>query len=220
MRSLAFVTVGALALAVSTPSFASVSMVSSAAALGANDSIDWGQTNGATPFAVVSGGGVVANVTTSGSGLYRIDQDGGWAGNFTPGDRLVWTVYSGPDITINFATPVFGAGAQIQSNFFGEFIARVTASDGVNSYSFASPGDSNGSSDGSAIFIGVLSSTQTLTSLTFTLDSAASNPNDFAINAVQLNTAVVPEPASWALMIVGFGLVGVSVRRRKAAIAA
>jgi hypothetical protein len=30
----------------------------------------------------------------------------------------------------------------------------------------------------------------------------------------------VPEPASWALMIVGFGLVGVSMRRRKAAIAA
>lgn len=220
MRSLAVVTVGALALAVSTPSFASVSLVSSAAGLGANDSIDWGQTNGATPFAAVSGGGVVANVTTSGSGLYRIDQSNGWNGNFTSGDRLVWTVGQGPDITINFATPVFGAGAQIMSNYFGGFIARVTASDGVNSYSFTSPGDANGNSDGSAIFIGVLSSTKTLTSLTFTLDSAAGNPNDFAINAVQLNTAVVPEPASWALMIVGFGLVGVSVRRRKAAIAA
>lgn len=32
--------------------------------------------------------------------------------------------------------------------------------------------------------------------------------------------AAVPEPASWALMIVGFGLVGVSMRRRKSAVAA
>lgn len=31
---------------------------------------------------------------------------------------------------------------------------------------------------------------------------------------------VVPEPQSWALMIAGFGLVGVSMRRRKAALAA
>ena len=30
----------------------------------------------------------------------------------------------------------------------------------------------------------------------------------------------VPEPATWALMIVGFGLVGVSMRRPKAAMAA
>jgi hypothetical protein len=28
--------------------------------------------------------------------------------------------------------------------------------------------------------------------------------------------AAVPEPASWAMLIAGFGLVGVSARRRKA----
>lgn len=32
-------------------------------------------------------------------------------------------------------------------------------------------------------------------------------------------SAAVPEPASWALMIVGFGMVGVTLRRRKAVIA-
>lgn len=31
---------------------------------------------------------------------------------------------------------------------------------------------------------------------------------------------VVPEPQTWALMVLGFGLIGVSVRRRKAAVAA
>lgn len=34
---------------------------------------------------------------------------------------------------------------------------------------------------------------------------------------VSLNTAAVPEPATWALMILGFGLVGASLRRRQQA---
>jgi len=37
--------------------------------------------------------------------------------------------------------------------------------------------------------------------------------DDIAANAV-------PEPASWAMLIMGFGLVGAAARRRKAAVAA
>jgi PEP-CTERM motif len=43
-----------------------------------------------------------------------------------------------------------------------------------------------------------------------------SNSNSFQI----LETAGVPEPASWALMIGGFGLAGASLRRRRSAVAA
>ena len=43
--------------------------------------------------------------------------------------------------------------------------------------------------------------------------------NAVLLDDVSVN-ATVPEPATWALMIVGFGLVGVSVRRRNTAIAA
>ncbi|TFU01516.1 PEP-CTERM sorting domain-containing protein [Polymorphobacter arshaanensis] len=46
-------------------------------------------------------------------------------------------------------------------------------------------------------------------------------PSDhFVIDDLSLNFAAVPEPASWTLMIAGFGMVGASVRRRKAALAA
>ncbi len=38
---------------------------------------------------------------------------------------------------------------------------------------------------------------------------------DFVVNDAN---GAVPEPATWALMIAGFGLTGVSMRRRKASV--
>ncbi len=47
----------------------------------------------------------------------------------------------------------------------------------------------------------------------------AYNGNDFALDDISLSTeapsAVVPEPASWALMILGFGATGAVMRRRR-----
>lgn len=40
------------------------------------------------------------------------------------------------------------------------------------------------------------------------------------VSTLTLTTASVPEPATWGLMIVGFGLVGASTRRRSASVAA
>ena len=49
--------------------------------------------------------------------------------------------------------------------------------------------------------------------LKFTSTGVAFEFDDFAAD-------VVPEPASWAMLIMGFGLVGAAARRRKAAVAA
>ncbi len=55
-------------------------------------------------------------------------------------------------------------------------------------------------------------------SYTISFDGIANGDTTSFIDAVALTT--VPEPASWALMVAGFGLVGFAARRRSAAVAA
>jgi choice-of-anchor C domain-containing protein len=52
-----------------------------------------------------------------------------------------------------------------------------------------------------------------LTQLSF--KSTTSGPSGIALDNVAVVQNAVPEPATWALLITGFGLVGAAVRRRK-----
>ena len=52
--------------------------------------------------------------------------------------------------------------------------------------------------------------------------NTAFSGNDFALDDISLSTAPpggVPEPATWAMMIAGFGLAGATLRRRRGAFA-
>ena len=42
----------------------------------------------------------------------------------------------------------------------------------------------------------------------------AGSGNYFAVDNLSLNAAAVPEPATWGMMILGFGLAGAAIRRR------
>lgn len=55
-----------------------------------------------------------------------------------------------------------------------------------------------------------------VTSVTFSSANYTSN----GLDNVVLSAAAVPEPASWALLMVGFGLTGAALRRRSAMVAA
>lgn len=206
----------AIALAVAAPSFANASIIgiTDIADLGATDTIDWGQLTGdfTTPQAVTSGLGQVATVSGD-SAIARIDQGGGWTGNFTDGEHLLWSQGSGSTITLNFLNPVSAVGAYIQADYYGQFIAELIASNGDSLGSFALFGNSD-DNPGTALFLGLKSTSADIAQVQFHLNQA-NGGTDFAIGTVSLNGSAVPEPATWAMMISGFAMAGMALRSRR-----
>lgn len=47
------------------------------------------------------------------------------------------------------------------------------------------------------------------------MDSASGSPVDYTFRITQVSTAPIPEPATWAMLIVGFGLAGSALRRAR-----
>jgi hypothetical protein len=190
----------ALSLGVAQADF----LVTSSAALGANDVIDWGQLGPAftlVPSPVTSSLGLDATAsTTDPAGLFRLDEGTGWLGNFSPGDRLLTSNTANYfPLTVIFATPVFGAGANIQLDQHVPFTAFIEAFNGGTSLGiFTEDGVSNANDDGSAIFIGVRDPNAEITSVVFGLTTPTDS--DFAINALRINTNGVPEPSSFYLL--------------------
>ncbi len=207
----------AIALAVAAPSFANASIIgiTDIADLGATDTIDWGQLTGSfsTPQAVTSGLGQVATVSGD-STIARIDQDGGWAGNFANGEHLLWSQSSGSTITLNFLNPVSAVGAYIQANYYGQFIAELIASNGDSLGSFALFGNSD-ANPGTALFLGLKSTSADIAQVQFHVTQSVGPSTEFAIGTVSLNGSAVPEPATWAMMISGFAMAGMALRSRR-----
>ena len=214
--------VAAFAMAAATSASASVYGITSAGAIaGPTDTIDWSQlaltgSSVSSPLVVTSNLGSTITVTSAGGLLERVDQNNGWAGNFAPSTPLLWDDQAGPDITLTFANPVAAVGAQIQANFFGPFTAQIVGSDGSILGAFSELGDSQSSADNTAIFIGLQSTAIDISQIEFTLLSAYTNPNDFAIGPVTFSTTPlsggIPEPGVWAMMIVGLAMVGAALR--------
>jgi hypothetical protein len=212
-----------LLLALSGPAQASLSLVTSRSALGGTDFIDWGQLGG--PFTVVPGPvnvvsnlGVVVGVNDAGNIMERRDQGNGWAGNFAPGDHLLWTQGANGPITLTFSlNGVTAIGSQIQANFFGPFTAQISAYDSSHTLlgTFSEAGNSTPNGDNSAIFIGVRSSSANIFTLVLAVPVASFNPEDMAINRVDFSSQPVPEPSTLvSLGVMGLCAAGFGLRRR------
>jgi hypothetical protein len=216
----------ALTLGLSSATRAGLVLVSTPADLNANDLVDWGQlgpdgTMSPSPTVVLSATGLAVTVATGDfTGLLRLDEGAGWLGNFLPGEMLLTnnTATYNP-LTITFASPVSGAGANIQRDLNGPFTATISAYAGnLLLGTFTENGVSDTNEDGSAIFIGVKDTKCVITSVVFGLETAdPPEPNsDFAINSLRIS--VVPEPGT--LGPAGFAAVvglGMAWRRRRVA---
>lgn len=222
-KNLLLALAGAVVAALSTANASqALSVVTSRSALGANDTLNWNSLGSAgtpvsNPFTVSSTGGNTVKGSIPSGSFQRLDQGYGWAGNFAPNNALLWTQGNPGPLQLTFSQAVRGVGTQIQANLYGSFTTVIEAfnSGGISLGSFTLPGNSTGSGDNSAIFIGVLSDNADIAKVLFNVQG----DQDFAINQVSLNSTggtPIPTPALLPGLI-GLGL-GV-LRKRKAEVA-
>jgi hypothetical protein len=168
------------------------------------------QTVGPVVFGPITYTSTSVNSVIGYSGGYGFNGNGFWEG--TPMAGLNAEVGT---MTFDFATPVAGVLAEMNwaapSSSNGRSIfASIFDTSGalLETKVFSTNGDTNTVTPGywgfhrSAANIGRL-----------TLSNGYIGARDFSTTTDLL--AAVPEPASWALMIAGFGLVGSAMRRRK-----
>ena len=135
-----------------------------------------------------------ATVTINGDSIYF---DGGWNG------EQFQQILSG-QYTANISSTSYGDtnGYYVQNYLFSTSTPFVTTSD------YHSPPNYTIHNGDSVVGFGRISSS--INGHTYSID----------LSTVAVSSGAVPEPATWALMLGGFGLAGVALRRRRAAITA
>lgn len=201
MRRFTLVTAAAALFLMAGFAQAATIQVGSAAALGTNDSFDWGQIldiddNGTpadpiddfavpqnSPVAVISSLGRNATISDGTGGQFTgltEGSDGGdhFSGIFAIGDAVLFT--GDPSVldrfsdsfTMTFVTLVAGVGTQIQSNAEGPFTASLEIFTGATSLGIVSVGGNEDFSESNtAPFLGIRSDTASIDRAVFTLTS-------------------------------------------------
>jgi hypothetical protein len=208
----------ALALLAVAPLVNAANIVTSPAALNANDTVDWGQLGSAgklenPTFTATSAGGVV--VTVNAGGVTALAAPGSYG---LPGSTIdINNQFTGP-LFITFSKPVSGAGAYISNAFLAAYSPVIQAFNGSNSL-----GTFTEAVGGGTIFMGVMDTTADITKIEF---NTISSPGDgyFGLGALSLAYPTVvapgadppapgtPEPST--MLLVGLGMAAAGFRMR------
>lgn len=153
---------------------------------------------------------IISQTSSSPQRLNERDPSNGWAGNFLPGEALIWTVYGGP-VNIEFPTTQIKAiGFQIQPDGYGAFTAYISILNSSNTEiaRITRSGSSNSLSDGSALFIGVAAtdSNSFFSKIRFGIQNGGVNLLNFAYNDISYTNIVVPEPGSMIFAGISLGV--------------
>lgn len=117
--------------------------------------------------------------------------------------------------TFTFTNPTRAFGfytTGVQTTFTAAIV--VSLIDGSQS-TFSLPLNVNGG----VSYFGLVDTTA-FTSVSIVNTSQTGQSDAWGIDNISYNTSLVPEPATWGLMLMGFGLVGATMRRRKPTVAA
>ena len=123
---------------------------------------------------------------------------------------------SNADIAVIFNQGLYGAGAYIQSDYYGPFTATIDLFDSSHALlgSITETGNS-GDAPGTALFIGAYTSAPDVYGAEFNVVDQF-GLNDVTLGTMGLKTTVVtPEPVSLVLFSTFLGMAGLARRRRK-----
>jgi hypothetical protein len=132
--------------------------------------------------------------------------------NTTPGGSYFVEMIGG-NLTFSFAKPIQSFGAYlsgVQTNFYPD---TVTFFDG-SSQSIVLQGTGTSCCVGELAFVGFTDPGKGITSVTIVAGVPGSGQDAIGVDDVRFQTAV-PEPAAWAMMLVGFGGLGAVMRSRR-----
>ncbi len=216
-KSLLFAALGCVAV-----SQATITQVATRAALAENDRIDWGQysNTGLVPsgsYGLTNAGVTFQVADQDASDMFEFVTSG--VAGIAPfwglggGHNALYTTSNNGPIYVKYAASQMAVGTDLMVNFFGTYQVRMDAYNNLDQYLGSVSAECVSSPDllGNAPFLGLES---TESDIAFVAIKVVTDfqTGGFAIDEVSSRNCAVPEPASMAML--GLGFMGLVVRRR------